>query len=787
MPPKGSKATRLKQNSLGVFQTNKKSITIMDKRISDQKLLLSQLDVQLKEVNKAIDLKNRRLHHRQKRLADMSNKLSSVNNDLAKNENKCDVKISSRLSKRRKLQPTTENLNVKSKSVRRVETMDACSAIHGATKENIQPAVTGMLDTLTARCNPTSLTKSILSCKPSFTRVLKSTVSTQWSKDYYQSHKNTLRSLNTYYSHNVLGKRKYLSIRRANKKAIFNKQSVPNYVPYTTLSKNINQVDIGQLHNIADLDDTNGVSASGVYRNPAEYILRLAKFYLFVNKNRNDKLKAFPSLKRKSEDSFVFSISVGGDGAPICGMSVLVSFMNVGKRLASSDEQFLIFGGDVDEASKVTANFFRKLVTDIKYLESEIFSITVEETIFKIEFLFCELPNDMKMLCFLGGELSNASFYFSTFANVNQKDSFDFTKSFSKVEHNASWKPFTYEKRIKDAEKVQNKKIVLEKSNLAKSTKRTKITSYIANELKSRQEFVPVIGKYIDCAKAEPLHLKNNTVKERFMFLLKICVAQSNLQNAKDFNSIPEESLFRKFVLFVQSNMGCNFLAGKIKTWYNENSGKVEKEFSFRFRGKESFLYFKHFPSLIVTILSLVKTEQIKLRLHEIYFQSIHLRQLISYAVRIENFNEEMLLCMFEEGKLLFKACCLFDQRVSPSMWTLCNVAPVNAEECFKKYGLGLGCNTMEGREQKHQRIAKYAQNTTYQNRWPLIMRHEFLQLVYLRENGYDKISYKKKNSGYVPAPDISCCKKCCLNLDADICQVCDSIYMKKVYNALGI
>ena len=41
-----------------------------------------------------------------------------------------------------------------------------------------------------------------------------------------------------------------------------------------------------------------------------------------------------------------------------------------------------------------------------------------------------ELRNDMKMLCFLGGELSNNAHYFTTFANVNKHDLHDKTKVF---------------------------------------------------------------------------------------------------------------------------------------------------------------------------------------------------------------------------------------------------------------------------------------------------------------------------------------------------------------------
>ena len=63
---------------------------------------------------------------------------------------------------------------------------------------------------------------------------------------------------------------------------------------------------------------------------------------------------------------------------------------------------------------------------------------------------------------------------------------------------------------------------------------------------------------------------------------------------------------------------------------------------------------------------------------------------------------------------------------------------------------MGLGCNTMEGREQKHQMISKYAENSTYQNSWPMIFRHEYIQLIYLRENGYDNVSYTKKSVNYI-------------------------------------
>ena len=74
---------------------------------------------------------------------------------------------------------------------------------------------------------------------------------------------------------------------------------------------------------------------------------------------------------------------------------------------------------------------------------------------------------------------------------------------------------------------------------------------------------------------------------------------------------------------------------------------------------------------------------------------------------------------------------------------------------------MGLGCNTMEGREQKHQIIAKYAGNTIYQNRWPMTFRHDYMQPIYLRENGYGNMKYKKKSSNYVDKDETKSCLLC--------------------------
>ena len=151
--------------------------------------------------------------------------------------------------------------------------------------------------------------------------------------------------------------------------------------------------------------------------------------------------------------------------------------------------------------------------------------------------------------------------------------------------------------------------------------------------------------------------------------------------------------------------------------------------------------------------------------------------------MRISDFTHGDLESMKRSAHLLFKACCLFDQRVTPSLWTLYNADPINPEQCLKSYRFGLGCNTMEGREQKHQKISKYAENTTVQNRWPIIFRHEFIKLIHLRENGYGSVKYIKKFSKYILVPEENSCEQCFLEFQphSTQCALCNNDFMKEI------
>ena len=204
------------------------------------------------------------------------------------------------------------------------------------------------------------------------------------------------------------------------------------------------------------------------------------------------------------------------------------------------------------------------------------------------------------MLCFLGGELSNATKYFTTFANVNQDDSNDITKSFN-VGGSSAWKLFSYKQRLKDAEIVSKKKSELQKKIMKPETLRQNVTTFISKQLKSRQETVPPVENCIDKVKCEPLHLKNNVTKELFLKCMNLDLVEAKIPaSVKCFKDIRPEKIFHKFIHFVKHDMNCNYLAKKLFSWFNENKKtKKDKNSGFLFRGKESYHYMHNFPNLI--------------------------------------------------------------------------------------------------------------------------------------------------------------------------------------------
>ena len=122
---------------------------------------------------------------------------------------------------------------------------------------------------------------------------------------------------------------------------------IVNFISYKNLSKQISNVNVGEI-----IDTCNKY----VVIIALLQLLRLAKFYLEVNRKREDKLEPIPLFDTRDSDSFLFVMEIGG-----AGMIILILFLNVGERPPGSKEQFLLFGGAVVGNSEVLSNFFKIL------------------------------------------------------------------------------------------------------------------------------------------------------------------------------------------------------------------------------------------------------------------------------------------------------------------------------------------------------------------------------------------------------------------------------------------
>ena len=158
------------------------------------------------------------------------------------------------------------------------------------------------------------------------------------------------------------------------------------------------------------------------------------------------------------------------------------------------------------------------------------------------------------------------------------------------------------------------------------------------------------------------------------------------------------------------------------------------------------------------------------------------LRNAVSYSTRITNITPGDLDDMEENGRHLHKVAATYDDAdMTPSTWSIANLMPVHSRITYKQYGFGIGCNTMEGREQKHQKVAKYQKHATFHCRWEKSFQHEAVELLYLRLNGHDKKIYRKRSRNYIPNNTIGC-PTCKGSLNASRkCPLCDHVLNTKI------
>lgn len=215
----------------------------------------------------------------------------------------------------------------------------------------------------------------------------------------------------------------------------------------------------------------------------------------------------------------------------------------------------------------------------------------------EVRFFFSEFPNDLKMLAFLAGELSVSATYFSTFGNVNTSNCNFISGEFGPGPTH-TWQPWKYNQRVAISKEVEKLKLKLVKQKGSKLTKRNKITSFISDQ-KSRQEFLPLIGQFIDRAHIEPLHPKNNACQQLFRRILYESIGKSALdKSVVNFEQVPYSAPFSRLVNCLQNKAKLPRLAKRIRRWFNETKGSGS-DFQYRFTGQDSRMFLHNFMFVI--------------------------------------------------------------------------------------------------------------------------------------------------------------------------------------------
>jgi hypothetical protein len=625
-------------------------------------------------------------------------------------------------------------------------------------------------------------------------KIAKSKYKKELSK-YESSNENMRRSVSVYYSGGVIGKRKYRKLYRDSAYKVNNQRKqtarisvascpVPRLVPYNKLMPFIKSISIGTLFEVKDLCSGMDDKVSGCYRSLKETLIFLAKFYL--NKTSGYDLIWF-------DEPNTFHIALGGDGAPFgkddTSCAWLVSFLNIGRGVLSSNENFLIFGANCSENATPVLRYINFLLSEIKTVQQETFAIATNTDTIDVKFKISELPNDMKMLAFLAGELTNSAKYFSSFADVSTSNGTSLNGTFGKEENNC-WRPWSYPDRLKVVKQVELEKKKLAKKKIKPKTMRKNITEFISS-LKSRQEFVPLLQECIDAAHVEPLHLKNNACALVHRYFLEAVVQISNIPSDHIlFSQLPSNCPFVLYVNALKSKCSLSRLAKKVIKHYNESGSNLVKKFDYRFTGKDSRLFLHNFMYLIDTIEpgTPEKTKS-KFHLHVLAFLALTLRNCVSLFNRLSISDEQVseLECLCSD----FFKLNINHFNFSPTVWTLGHVVPVHTRDMKGKYGMGLGLNSMEGRESKHVAISKYCVNTNYNSRWQQVFMHEYVSLIWLREQGYN-VTKPVTSSGlkYIPkrALDNECFCYCGMDkpVSSPLCKYCSHPFRSKIKSLIS-
>ena len=229
------------------------------------------------------------------------------------------------------------------------------------------------------------------------------------------------------------------------------------------------------------------------------------------------------------------------------------------------------------------------------------------------------------MLPFLAGELSVSATYFSTFGDINTSNCDVVSGTFGSGPSH-TWQPWKYNQRVAISKEVEKFKLKVEKQKGSKVSKGKKVTIFSSDKM-SIQEFVPLIGHFIDRAHIQPLHSKNNACQQLCTRILYESIDKSALdKSVVQFDQVPNSAPFSRLVICLQKTAKLSRLAKKVKRCFNETQGSGN-DFQCRFTGQDSRMFLDNFMLVIDALKQLADSEKQTLTLHVFAYICFQLRK----------------------------------------------------------------------------------------------------------------------------------------------------------------
>lgn len=262
-----------------------------------------------------------------------------------------------------------------------------------------------------------------------------------------------LNSLKVIYKGGVMSKRKYMAVRTC---GVTNLLSYGKVLEHTKLLPTPTMFPFPRIN--------------GQYCHLPHTLKMVLEYYMALHRDETSDFQ-IDWMNRPNH----FQIAFGGDGAPLGTtegpVSCLISVINSGSRMLSRDHNFLVcLAGTSKENDDDLIEYYKQVKLWI--VEIEKLGYTLDDGT-KVTASFELLPADQKFIAILGGELSDAATYPSSFSNIH--------KDKCRILNPGPITPCNYPNRLVDASKVEVFKSVV-------SPNRTKVTKLISS-LKSRQEF----------------------------------------------------------------------------------------------------------------------------------------------------------------------------------------------------------------------------------------------------------------------------------------------------------